>query len=82
MLIVRQQASRGDEERGSIMTPTSDREYEYKPPWTAILMRVLLFGGCAVLFATEAQLNRGLLIHGIIPLSPRSRHILVDYHCP
>ncbi len=57
------------------MTPTSDREYQYKPPWTTILLCVLFFGACAIGGAFAARSNRGLLIEGIIPLSPQGAAI-------
>ena len=47
-----------------------ERQYEYKPKWTTILLCAVFFGLCAVILGAKAQFNnRGLIINGIIELS-------------
>ena len=46
-------------------------EYDYRPKWTAIVLCALFFGALAIFFAAMAKDNdRGLVINGIIELSP------------
>ncbi len=52
------------------MKSVSDQQYEYKPPWSAILLGGLFFGMCAVASAAFALSNRGLVVEGI-ELSPQ-----------
>jgi hypothetical protein len=48
-----------------------EREYEYKPKWTTALLSGGSFALCAAFFAIRASGNdRGLLINGLIALSP------------
>src|SRR5262249_39049867 len=48
-----------------------EREYEYKPKWTGLLACGGFFALCALLVAHRAYRNdRGLIINGIIELSP------------
>jgi len=51
------------------MTLTDEQQYEYKPPWMALMLGVVCGGVGAAVSAFAARSNRGLLIEGIIPLS-------------
>jgi hypothetical protein len=53
-----------------------DRHYDYRPKWTTIILCGGFFGACAFILGREAQKNnRGLIINGIIDLSPRGATI-------
>ena len=48
-----------------------NRQYDYKPSWTIIFFCGLFFGACALVTGAKAMGNdRGLIINGIIELSP------------
>ncbi len=50
-----------------------DREYDYRPKWTMIVLCALFFGACALVLGAKANGNdRGLIINGIIELSAGS----------
>ncbi len=50
-----------------------DRQYDYRPKWTMIVLCALFFGACALILGAKADGNdRGLIINGIIELSARS----------
>lgn len=53
------------------MTPSHDPEYEYKPPWSGILLGMLVFGVFSVIGVFAARSNQGVIINGIIRLSPQ-----------
>lgn len=54
------------------MSQSHGQEYEYKPRWSAILLAMLFFGACAACGVVKAHWNnRGLIIEGIIRLSPQ-----------
>ena len=58
------------------MQPIPDRQYEYKANLPTLLLGVLLFGVAALFFSYKAQSNvRGLIINGIITLSPEGATI-------
>ena len=47
------------------------KEYAYKPKWTTVFLAGGFFGLCTALFVSLALTdNRGMIINGIIPLSP------------
>jgi hypothetical protein len=47
------------------------KEYDYRPPWKGIVFCALFFGAGALVLAAKANGNdRGLIINGIIELSP------------
>jgi hypothetical protein len=47
-----------------------DRQYDYRPKWTIIVLCALFFGACALVLGAKANGNdRGLIINGIIELS-------------
>ncbi len=49
----------------------SDREYEYKPSGSVILVGAIFFGACAAVLANAAASNdRGLVVFRIIRLQP------------
>jgi hypothetical protein len=53
-----------------------EREYEYKPSWAAILLGGGFFALCAAFFVVRAGGNdRGLIINGVIRLSPEGATI-------
>ena len=48
-----------------------ENEYDYRPKWTVILLGVLFSAMACLFFVDKARTNaRGLLINGIIELSP------------
>jgi hypothetical protein len=48
-----------------------DREYDYKPKWTLIVLGTILSGLCAVILGSKAANNdRGLIIYHVIELGP------------
>lgn len=48
-----------------------DRHFDYRPRWTIILLCVLFFGaGAAFMGAKAAGNDRGLILNGILELSP------------
>lgn len=48
-----------------------EREYDYKPKWTLIVLCALFFGLAAVVLGVKAASNdRGVIINGIIELDP------------
>jgi hypothetical protein len=48
-----------------------ERQYDYKPKWTVIVLCGVFFGACALVLGVKANGNeRGLIINGIIELSP------------
>jgi hypothetical protein len=48
-----------------------EREYEYRPKWTMIVLCAAFFGLCAAVLGSKAASNdRGLLISRIIELAP------------
>jgi len=48
-----------------------ERQYDYRPKWTIIVLCALFFGGCAFILGAEANGNdRGLILNGIIEFSP------------
>jgi hypothetical protein len=50
-----------------------DRQYDYRPKWTIIILCALFFGACALVLGAKAFGNeRGLIISGIIELSADS----------
>lgn len=58
------------------MQPIPDRQYEYKANLPTLLLGVLLFGVAALFFSYKARSNvRGLIINGIITLSPEGATI-------
>lgn len=47
-----------------------ERQYDYRPKWTLIILCGMFFGACALVFVTKANGNdRGLKINGIVELS-------------
>lgn len=51
----------------------TERRYAYRPKWTTILFGTIFFGvGAAVLFSKAKGNDRGLIIDGLITLSPDS----------
>jgi hypothetical protein len=47
-----------------------NRQYDYRPKWTIIILCALFFGACALVLGAKANGNdRGLIINGIIELS-------------
>ena len=50
-----------------------NRQYDYQPKWTIILLCAFFFGGCALILGAKANGNdHGLIINGIIELSADS----------
>src|SRR5258708_35502731 len=48
-----------------------ERQFDYRPKWTVIILCALFFGACALVLGAKANGNdRGLIINGIIALSP------------
>ena len=48
-----------------------ERQYDYRPKWTIIVLCALFFGACALVLGAKAHENdRGLIINGIIELEP------------
>lgn len=46
-----------------------ERQYEYKPKWTVIILVAVFFGLCALVTGAQASRNdRGLVINGLIAL--------------
>jgi hypothetical protein len=65
----------GREPTPAAKTPV-EREYAYRPKWTTIVLASLFFGAGALFFAAMAKDNdRGLIINGIIELSPGGARI-------
>ena len=52
------------------MPTSTDREYEYKPAWSAIVLAMLVFGMFSIVGVIAARSNRGLVVDGIASLSP------------
>src|SRR5258708_29914814 len=47
-----------------------ERQFDYRPKWTVIILCALFFGACALVLGAKANANdRGLIINGIIELS-------------
>jgi hypothetical protein len=48
-----------------------DRHYDYRPKWAIIVLTAVFFGAGALFLGVKAQGNdRGLIINGVIELSP------------
>jgi hypothetical protein len=49
------------------------KQYDYRPKWTIIILTALFFGTCAFVLGASANSNdRGVIINGIIELSADS----------
>lgn len=58
------------------MHPTLPKTYPYNPKATTIILCILLFGACAVMFGWMAAMNdSGLILNGVITLSVRGATI-------
>jgi hypothetical protein len=52
-----------------------NREYEYKPRWSVILLGVLFFGVLAVVFAALAHWKRGIVRFGFTIIPPEAAEV-------
>lgn len=59
-----------------------ERQFDYRPKWTAILFCAVFFGLCAVVLGAKAANNeRGLVLNGIIELGPEGASIFYWVLC-